>query len=136
MEDTLDHLGAVNSIRRKYTIRTTVICLLLRAMYRHNCSFWAFSTRVWHELLGHDYYAYIRQHGATCNARQQLIAVAYLLCGFDELSVLGRLAYHLLAQKIFGARWIDPLVDDLLQDLQQWGYTRKGNALGLKNALA
>lgn len=30
LEDVLDHLGAVNTVKRKYTIRTTVICLLTR----------------------------------------------------------------------------------------------------------
>ena len=36
LEDVLDHLGAVNTAKRKYTIRTTVICLLIRAMVRKN----------------------------------------------------------------------------------------------------
>ncbi len=55
LEDVLDHLGAVNTIKRKYTIRTTVICLLIRAMVREKQSFWAFSTDIWFELLGTDY---------------------------------------------------------------------------------
>ena len=46
LEDALDHLGAVNTVKRKYTIRTTVICLLIRAMVRHAESFWAFSQEV------------------------------------------------------------------------------------------
>ncbi len=104
LEATLDHLGAVNTIKRKYTIRATVICLLIRAMAHNRQSFWAFSTDVWHELLGSDYYAYVRVHGVTANARQQLIAVAYLLCGFNELGLLGRLSYPALARKVFGTQ--------------------------------
>ena len=40
LEDVLDNLGAVNTVKRKYTIRTTVICLLIRAMVRYEKSFW------------------------------------------------------------------------------------------------
>jgi len=134
--DTLDHLGATATEKRNYTVRTTVVCLLIRAMDRHSRSFWAFSPADWHELLGGDYYAYVRRHGVTANARHQLIAVAYLLCGFDGLHALGRLAHHALAGKVFGAEVVNAAVSEVLGDLQTWGYTRKGNAVGLRAALA
>ena len=57
LHDTLDHLGATTTEKRNYTVRTTVICLLIRAMHRHGRSFWAFSPEDWHEMLGGDYYA-------------------------------------------------------------------------------
>ena len=136
LEDTLDHVGAVNAIKRKYTVRTTVICLLIRAMVRHKQSFWAFSADIWLELLGVDYYAYVRVHGVTANARQQLIAVAYLLCGFDKLDCLGRLAYPALARKIFGMEVFDAVSEEVSQYLVSWGYTRKGNVVALCCALA
>lgn len=136
LHDTLDHLGAVATEKRKYTVRTTVVCLLVRAMHRHDRSFWAFPAETWHEMLGGDYYAYVRQHGVTANARQQLVAVAYLLCGFDGLHTLGRLAHHALAEKVFGADAVNAAVAEVLGDLHAWGYTRKGNAVGLRAALA
>ncbi len=136
LEDVLDHLGAVNTIKRKYTIRTTVICLLIRAMVREKQSFWAFSTNIWFELLGTDYYAYVRVHGVTANARQQLIAVAYLFCGFQELGCLGRLAFPALARKVFGTEAFDAVIDEMKADLMTWGYSRKGNIVGLRCALA
>jgi integrase len=136
LETVLDHLGAVNTIKRKNTIRTTVICLLIRAMVRYEQSFWAFSTDVWFELLGTDYYAYIRVHGVTANARQQLIAVAYLFCGFQELGCLGRLAFPALARKVFGTEAFDAVIDGMTADLTTWGYSRNGNIMGLRCALA
>ncbi len=87
-------------------------------------------------MLGKDYYAYVHQHGATANARQQLIAVAYLLCSFNELGGLGRLAYFALAEKIFGCGFVNTGVAALLADLQLWGYTSKGNLVGVRAALA
>ena len=125
IEDVLDHLGAVNTIKRKYTIRTTVICLLIRAMVRYEQRFWAFSNDIWFELLGTDYYAYVRVHGVTANARHQLIAVAYLFCGFQELGCLGRLAFPTLARKIFGTEAFDAVIDEMKADLLTWGYSRQ-----------
>jgi integrase len=136
LNEVLDHMGATNAIKRLYTIRTTVICLLVRAMHQHNCTFWAFSNQIWLDLLGRDYYAYVDQHGVTANARQQLIAVAYLLCGFKNLDQLGRLAYFPLARKIFGETTMNKIITDLQDDLRAWGYTKKGNLVALHNALS
>lgn len=136
LEDVLDHLGAVNTVKRKYTIRTTVICLLIRAMVQHEESFWGFSQEIWLELLGTDYYAYVRVHGVTANARHQLIAIAYLFCGFQELASLGRLAFPALARKIFGTEAFDAVIDEMKADLVTWGYSRKGNIVGLRCVLA
>ena len=136
LEAVLDHLGAVNSIKRKYTIRTTVICLLIRAMVRYERSFWAFSIKTWFELLGTDYYAYLRVHGITANARHQLIALAYLFCGFQEFESLGRLAFPSLARKIFGTEAFDHVIDGMTEDLVSWGYTRSGNIMAVRCVLA
>jgi integrase len=132
----LDHIGAVNAIKHKYAARTTVVCLLVRAMHRENCSFWAFTTSIWHELLGRDYDAYARRHGAKANGRQHLVAVAYLLGEFNDLGALGRLAHHPLAAKVFGGDLIDAAVADVLADLRAWGYTQSGNTVAVRNALA
>lgn len=103
---------------------------------RYERSFWAFSTDIWFELLGTDYYAYVGVHGVTANARQQLIAVAYLFCGFQELGCLGRLAFPALARKVFGTEAFDAVIDEMKADLMTWGYSRKGNIVGLRCALA
>lgn len=135
LHNTLDHIGATTTEKRNNTVRTTVICLLIRAMYRHDRSFWDFSEEQWTEIFGGDYYAYVAHHGVTANARQQLIAVAYLLCGFDRLDGLGRLSFHALAAKIFGADVVNPVTADLEANLQSWGYGKRGNVVGLRVAL-
>lgn len=134
--EALDHMGADNALKRNYTIRTTVVCLLIRAMHRHQCTFWAFSEALWIELLGQDYYTYVRYHGVTANARHQLIGVAYLLGNFDKLGQLGRLSYPSLAGKIFGPARLAQHVTNLLTDLYTWGYTQRGNSVALRASLA
>lgn len=134
--DLLDHMGVTNTAKRLYTIRTSVIYLLIRAMHRHQCTFWAFSEDQWCELLGQDYYAYVRYHGVTANARHQLIGVAYQLCNFKRLERLGRLSYPALACKLLGTDVFEQAVVDLQTDLRTWGYTRQGNTKALRAALA
>jgi hypothetical protein len=88
-------------------------------MVRYEQSFWAFSTDTWFELLGTDYYADV--HGVTANARHELIAVAYLFCGFQELGCLGRLEFPALTRKIFGTKAFDAVIDEMKADLLTWG---------------
>lgn len=134
--DLLDYMGSGNAVKRQYTVRTTVVCLLIRAMHRHHCTFWAFTPPIWLELLGQDYDAYVRQHGLTANARQQLIGVAYLLCSFTELQQLGKLSYPALATKLFGQAVFEANVAAVLTDLRTWGYSKQGNVLAVRAALA
>lgn len=134
--DLLDQMGVDNTVKRLYTIRTTVICLLVRAMHRHQCTFWAFSVDQWCDLLGQDYYAYVRYHGVTANARHQLIGIAYLLCNFNQLERLGKLSYPALACKLLGTAVFEQVVSGLLTDLHTWGYTKRGNTTALRAALA
>lgn len=135
LHEVLDYLGAVNSIKRKHTIRTTVICLLIKAMHQEQKSYWGFSTELWHTILGSDYYAYVRHHGVTANARQQLVAIAYLIGGFNQLSALGRLSYYALACKIFTQVVIDNSVDSITSKLSDWGYSKQGNQVAVRVAL-
>lgn len=59
-----------------------------------------------------------------------------LFCGFQELASLGRLAFPALARKIFGTEAFDAVIDEMRADLLTWGYSRKGNVIGLRCALA
>lgn len=133
--DVIEHVSAANTPKRQYTIRTGVVRLFTRAMHRYNCTYWAFSTDQWLETLGCDYYAYRDQYEGAANERQQVIATAYLLCGFNKLDQLGRLEYLSLARKVFSKAMINGLLNNLLKDLRTWGYTKTGNTNALHNAL-
>lgn len=136
LHDVLNYIGVVNTIKRKNTICTTVIFLLIKAMHQHQISYWAFSIEIWYKLLGNDYYSYIKEHGVTANARQQLIAVAYLLCGFDKISNLGRVSPHALAVKIFTQHEVNFNINRILDALTEWGYTPTGNIVSVRCALS
>jgi hypothetical protein len=132
----LTHVGICNTDKRRKTVATTLINILIKAMYKHQIAYWGFSTPVWDEILGKDYYDYVQTHGVTANARHQLIAVAYLLCDFTNLNALGKLSYPALASKIFTQNLLESKVDTILSTLKKWGYTETGNIVSVRAALS
>lgn len=134
--ETLDYLGATTTEKRNQTIRNTAVCLLIRAMDRWQITYWGFTSQQWHELIGNDYYAYVALHGCTANARHQIIALAYLLCDFDDLWSIGRLSWHSLAVKIFGIIALRDNHRSIVAELLGCGYTETGNAVAIKCAVA
>ncbi len=134
--ETLDYLGATTAEKRNRTVRSTAVCLLIRAMDRWQMAFWGFTSQQWHELIGDDYYAYIARHGCTANARHQLIALAYLLAGFNDLWSVGRLSWSGIAAKIFGPKAFLESYQSVMAELLACGYTETGNAVAVRCAVA
>lgn len=134
--ETLDYLGATTTEKRNRTVRNTAVCLIIRAMNRWETAYWGFSKQQWHQLIGDDYYAYIALHGCTANARHQIIALAYLLCDFDDLWSIGRLSWPSIAAKIFSPRALMASYQSVMAQLVACGYTETGNAVAVKCAVA
>lgn len=134
--ETLDYLGATTTEKRNRTVRNTAVCLIIRAMNRWELTYWGFSTQQWHELIGDDYYTYIELHGCTANARHQIIALAYLLCDFDDLWSIGRLSWPSIAAKIFSPHALMTSYQSVMAQLTGCGYTETGNAVAVKCAVA
>ena len=61
---------------------------------------------------------------------------ARMFCGFQELGCLGRLAFPALARNVFGTEALNAVIDGMTTDLTTWGYSRNGNIMGLRFALA
>lgn len=132
----LDHLGVDATDKRNRTVRSTAVSLLLRAMHKWQISFWGFTAEQWHAIIGADYYAYIRHHGVTANARHQILGIAYLLYGFDDWWNVGRLSVHLLAEKIFGQQRMEANLNAVLEPLHTWGFSKTGETTAVACALA
>lgn len=134
--ETLDYLGATTTEKRNQTVRNTAVCLIIRAMNRWQVAYWGFTSQQWHELIGDDYYAYIALHGCTANARHQIIALAYLLCDFDDLWSIGRLSWPNIAAKIFSSNALADSYQSVMAELLDCGYTETGNSVAVKCAVA
>jgi integrase len=134
--ETLDYLGATTTEKRNRAVRNIAVCLLIRAMDRWQIAYWGFTSQQWYELIGKDYYAYIARHGSTGNARHQIIALAYLLCDFDDLWSIGRLSWPRMAEKIFGSNAFADSHQSVITELLSRGYTETGNVVAIKCAVA
>jgi integrase len=111
VNDALDYAGCKTG-KRKY-----VLLFFLRETAERRRTFWAWTTDEWIDSMD--------RWGSE---RQQIVAIAYLLCGFSDLHRLNsdHMVYVCLARKVFGAEYMK-LVSERVQDLLlEWGYAKAG----------
>jgi len=135
LSDIIAAINAHQPFQGHSNLRGTVIGVMVRAMHRQHVSFWAFTQAQWLDLLGTDYYAYVDNQGESARCRQHLIAVSYLLCGFQDLHALGKIEYYALARKIFGPELLDGAIRSIQKDLEQWGYAKKRSSIYVRQAI-
>ncbi len=133
--DTLDVTGAHKVVGHRASARTGAIHLVIRAMHRLHLSFWAFTPEHWIDILGTDSSAFVQRNGDIATCRQHLVAVIYLLCGFQDLKSLGRLEQYALAIKVFGKERVDAAIQSIEEELKQWGYGKERTTHYTRNAL-
>jgi integrase len=111
LNDTLDYTG-ITTYRRKY-----ILLFFLREMAERQRSFWGWTTEEWIDSID-----------ARRPARQDAVAIAYLLCGFSDLHRLksDHVVYSCLARKIFGTEHTNNISDRVQRLLLEWGYAAKG----------
>jgi integrase len=102
----------------------SVIAFLIGEMDTRQSAFWQWSMDDWVEVLS------VTPHRkpAYFTTRPTLIDLAYLLCGFDHLSAIGRLDWLPMAQGILGREVVDTQIQRLseyLQGNQGYGYSSK-----------
>jgi hypothetical protein len=75
------------------------------------------------ETLCPDFPSFRTRHGPGGTCRQHVLAIAYLLCGFDRLPEIGRFLRYHLAIKVFGRTAVDQATDRVLAEMTSIGYT-------------
>jgi hypothetical protein len=77
-----------------------------------------------------------RRFGASGNCRQYVMALAWLLCGFERLEHCGIFYQYRLCLKVFGRQSTDFAVSKLDNMMQVLGYVpRDGRNNGIRNAM-
>lgn len=107
LNDVLDYTG-IRTLHRRYTLQ-----FLLREMAERRRSFWGWTTDEWIESL----------HRRKLE-RQDLLAIAYLLCGFSDLHRIDNdgIIYLCLARKVFGREYVDIIAERVRTLMVEWGY--------------
>jgi integrase len=99
---------------------------LLRVCQRQQAAYWGWPPAVWGRVLGHSQAAFFQEHGTAVDGevRQQMMAVAYLLGCFRDVSVLGDYKREELAVKVFGRALVTAALEPVRALLVTWGYAR------------
>src|SRR5437899_7350437 len=115
--------------------RTGVVTLLMREMHNQRTTSWAWDQDDWFEIFAPDSPTFMRKHGCGDGHHLQLVALAYLLCDFQDLDAIGRYIHRALANKVFGRKPVDAAVDRVCQELFRWGYGRSIGRRDIPNEL-
>src|SRR6201999_4304143 len=97
-----------------------VLSVLTEEMYHQDTAFWAWTPQDWVKLLGPNEADFTQRYHKPRETRQYLVAVAYLLCGFRDLHVIGRINQKALASKIFGNTHVENAVQLVCNEAQRW----------------
>ena len=105
-------------------------------MQRTRKTYWAWSQAEWAEVICNSEGEFHRRFGASGNCRQYVMALAWLLCGFDRLAYCGVFYQYRLCLKVFGRYATDSAVNQLDVMMQGIGYVpRDGRNNGVRNAM-
>lgn len=93
--------------------RTAVTGALVTAMHERGAAYWGWTRADWLAVL----------RASDHRQRQELLAVAYLLCGQHDLhAALRGTLRHALASRVFGAARFDAAVARVREEVRHWGY--------------
>lgn len=99
--------------------------ILLQGCAERRTIFWAWDETIWRKVIGTSQQVFVSAHDVMPRAageRQALIAVAYLLRCFRDISSLGEVKRVALAEKIFGKDRVTATLTRVTDVLTAWGY--------------
>lgn len=109
---------------------------IILEMQRTRKTYWAWTQEEWSDIICISEGEFRRRFGASGNCRQYVMALAWLLCGFDRLNSCGVFYQYRLCLKVFGRRHTDDAVSRLNKFMLAMGYaSRDGRNNSVRNAL-
>lgn len=99
--------------------------VLLLEMHRLRRPFWNWTAEEWSEILCETAVAFTQRYPSAFTCRQQVLTVAYLLCGFSDFHKLGSFLRKTLANTTFGARRMETTMERVNEGTRKWGFTKQ-----------
>lgn len=98
-------------------VRSKLIC----EMHERHTAYWAWSAEVWLRLLKEA--GAVKTSGAYAPSRYRnlMMAVAYLLCGYDDLQAAGTFRAFDFASRILGRDRLQEVCERVRNELRSWG---------------
>lgn len=104
--------------------RSSVIGVILREMDARQTSYWHWGQAQWLQIFGNNHKRFNKHYSTPMDTRSYLLAVSYLLCGFDSLHATGPFNQPFFAAKVFGQPAVDEAVDRIQKELLRWGWEK------------
>jgi integrase len=99
--------------------------VLLLEMHKLRRPFWSWTAEEWSEILSETAVAFAQRYPGAPTCRQQMLTVAYLLCGFSDFHKLGAFLRKTLADTTFGAQRMEAIMQRVIEGVRQWGLTKR-----------
>lgn len=110
-------------VRAARAPRNAVVHVVVVEMQRRSIAYWGWSGNDWLDVLCSSEAAFRDRHGGSSNCRQYAIATAYLLCGFDRLTEIGRFFQYRLAIKVFGREAVNQAATAVSDEMTKVGFS-------------
>ena len=84
------------------TTTNSAIHDIILEMHRLEKNYWSWTQDDWLEVLCSSEEVFRKKYGSCGNCRQYVLAIAWLLCGFNRLEAAGCFYHYRLSVKVFG----------------------------------
>ncbi|MNB64009.1 site-specific tyrosine recombinase XerC [compost metagenome] len=106
---------------------------IIMAMHQLEKTYWSWTQEDWICVLCSSEKAFRSKYGSSGNCRQYVLAIAWLLCGFNRLEAVGCFYHYRLSVKVFGRPVTDAAINKLQENMQRLGFVDADN--NIRNAL-
>ncbi len=113
----------------------SVIHNILIEMHCLNKPYWLWTEDQWVGFFCPSEGEFHIKFGASGNCRQYAIALAWLLCDFGRLELIGRFFQYRLCLKVFGKEVTDKAIKRIQDSMKRWGYNLEHDRNLIRNAL-
>ncbi len=115
------------------TTTNSAIHDIILEMHRLEKNYWSWTQDDWLEVLCSSEEVFRKKYGSCGNCRQYVLAIAWLLCGFNRLEAAGCFYHYRLSVKVFGRPATEAAVNKLQENMQRLGFVAADN--NIRNAL-
>ncbi|WP_447883407.1 hypothetical protein [Serratia fonticola] len=115
------------------TTTNSAVHVIILEMHRLEKTYWSWTQEDWLEVICSSEGAFRKKYGSCGNCRQYVLALAWLLCGFNRLEAAGCFYQYRLSVKVFGRPATDAAINKLQEDMLRLGFVAADNSI--RNAL-
>ncbi|MDV5358262.1 tyrosine-type recombinase/integrase [Enterobacter asburiae] len=127
LRETLDWMNAAQ------TPTNSAVHDIFLEMHRLGKTYWNWTPEEWLEVMCATEGEFHTKYGSCGNCRQYVLALAWLLCGFNQLESVGRFYQYRLSIKVFGRQVTDAAISKLQENMRRLGFIADNNCV--RNAL-